>query len=1019
LYGQDQNNIFQQFTSKHGLASDQVNSIFQDSKGFYWIGTLSGLQRFDGKYFLDIPFIDSQENIKNSPVPIYGQIFEDKEGNIWGHSESFISIYHPLSGERDNLRINDDSLNSSLSDIDYFCKDTAGNIYILTKMNLYKYNFSIHTAEHWLTFPSDMDNRFSKKILFDKTNNVLWVAGGPKIICIDVKSKTIRSPFENPSSPTLSNFSIYPTAFYLDRKQNLWFSDWQGIFYKYNIINLKKNTYKAFDVNEKSNLAYKPVATCFAESIYGELLIGTVNGFFHYDQLKDSILFSPGKNTLFKVGNYNYIIYNLYLDNEGNIFACTHEGILVLPKTCNQFTTFNGNSASHHFPKVEAVNIFQTSTGNILISTWGRGWFLYDRNLTLKKHFYNKNPNDNLNIHLKNLVWCFTEDLNGKIWIGYQGGILGILDTTSQQINYIDVPEFFGQTIRVIDCDINGNIWFGLHSGNLCKWDALELKFNIYNNAQQLNIPTSSCITDILIYSQYEIWVSTERNGFYRFDPMQEKILEQYPLTRKDLPSQTINSLTQINDTIIGIASGNNGYKFFNKKNKSFNSYTIIDGLPTNSVHGLALDKQNNLWIATVSGLVRMNLLKQTLATFDEENGLQSKHFSSNIVKLADGQMAIPTSTGFVHFSPSDIYIQPEPPKVQITNFKVLTKSLLLDSILACKIIELNYTQNFITINFASLTYEGRNSIQYAYQLVGINEDWINGGTARSASYTDLGPGTYTFRVKCKNRDGISSPSITELSIHISPPWWFSLWASGLYTILGVTIAYSLYRNHIHQIEKKQASQLKTMVATQEEERKRISRDLHDDIGTKLTALKHFLSALKEKASYRKEEEIRSLAENSEQVLQETIEDVRQLLLNLSPAILEEFGYTTAVEGLIHKINETKQIHFNLVVFGLNQRLQKDYELALYRITQELINNALKHAKAKRVSLQIGYRDGKIILMIEDDGVGFDVHVCKSGYGLPNLKARTKLLKGTMTIDSQQGKGTSVLIEIPYHSEST
>jgi signal transduction histidine kinase len=209
--------------------------------------------------------------------------------------------------------------------------------------------------------------------------------------------------------------------------------------------------------------------------------------------------------------------------------------------------------------------------------------------------------------------------------------------------------------------------------------------------------------------------------------------------------------------------------------------------------------------------------------------------------------------------------------------------------------------------------------------------------------------------------------------------------------------------------------EIKAMVATQEQERKRISRDLHDDVGTKLSALKLFLSSLREKASVVNNEEIRSLAESSEQFIKEAIQDVRQLLLNLSPAILEEFGYTTAVEVLVNKINEAKQIHFTLIVFGMKQRLPKDYELALYRITQELVNNVLKHAEAKNVALQIGYRDEKIILMIEDDGKGFDVNTHKDGYGLHNLDARTKLMQGTMTIDSKAGKGTSVLIEIPYN----
>jgi len=218
------------------------------------------------------------------------------------------------------------------------------------------------------------------------------------------------------------------------------------------------------------------------------------------------------------------------------------------------------------------------------------------------------------------------------------------------------------------------------------------------------------------------------------------------------------------------------------------------------------------------------------------------------------------------------------------------------------------------------------------------------------------------------------------------------------------------------KLQEKQAAQLKTMIDTQESERKRISRDLHDDIGTKLSALGLFLSSMKEKAVESENIEIISLAQSSQQFIREAVYDLRELLLDLSPSVLEDFGYTTAVEGLINKINETKLIHFSLVIFGMKERLQHNYELALYRITQELINNVLKHSEAKKVTLQIGRREDLIILMIEDDGKGFELLDYQEGYGLKNLSSRTALLQGKMIIDSAPGKGTSVLIEIPYHS---
>ncbi|MEJ7680550.1 MAG: triple tyrosine motif-containing protein [Segetibacter sp.] len=285
------------------------------------------------------------------------------------------------------------------------------------------------------------------------------------------------------------------------------------------------------------------------------------------------------------------------------------------------------------------------------------------------------------------------------------------------------------------------------------------------------------------------------------------------------------------------------------------------NGLPVNTVRGLAKDKKNYIWIATENGLLRMDASNNNMVSFDEEDGLLLKQFQRNIVTLSDGRMVVPGSTGFVYFSPDSIKTSRPPPDVQITNFKVFDQSLFIDSILfSNKTIQLDHTQNFITIVYASLSFLGRNTTKYYYQLKGVDRDWIDAGTQRFASYTNLSPGHYIFQAKCKNRDGIVSNKVTELNIYISPPWWFTWWAYALYAMFAGSAVYALYRNHIIELEKKQSAQIKAMVATQEEERKRISRDLHDDVGTKLSALKLFISSLQEKATQTNNEEIKSLA---------------------------------------------------------------------------------------------------------------------------------------------------------------
>ena len=999
--------VFQHITTKDGLASDNVNSIFQDSRGYFWLGTESGLQKFDGRNFIEmLPGRGSAESV--------GLMLEDKQRNIWMLNHYSLSVCNYLTGKVRHIEINDDTTNADHADIRSFCMDEWGNMWIATSFNLYKYDYNKNKCILWL--PIGRGNKINATFLvYDSVKKGIWMARDQDVLLIDIKAKKIKHPFlENSTDHAKIPAGHFINTFSKDSKQNLWFSDYNGLLYKYNALTYKREVFNRFyDSNKNKITEKKPNALCFAEDNNGVLWIGSYeNGLLYYDEKQDIIRSFPVNKNVPAVLNYNYYINYLFRDNEGNIWAGTDKGINIFNPSFQQFTTIGEDISIDTFPKSEVNQIFETSSGNMLVSSFGKGWFIYDKDFSLKDHFYEHNK---ASVNNKNLVWSFAEDHQGKIWVGYQYGLISIFDTVSRINQYIHVPAFEGSSVMAIECDTKGNMWFGLYSGALGRWDVTTHQFFVYKNLLRSN-EQNFHIRDMLINKQGEIWVATIGNGFYCFDPVKEMITERYT-DGKPVPAidNMVTSFTQINDSVMGIGTCYKGFLWFNKKQRSFLSFTMNDGLPINCVYGLARDHQNNLWIATTNGLLRMNSKNKKLTSFAVEDGIGNNKFIGNITVLHDGRMAISTSTGFVYFSPDKVNkLSLVPPDVQITGFTVFDRSLFIDSILSAnKTIQLEHRDNFITINYASISFLGRNNTQYYYQLEGVDKSWVSAGTRRFANYTNLSPGHYTFRVKCESRDGVPSKDITTLAVYIKPPWWVTWWAYTLYALLAVIIVYSLYRNRIRDLEHKQAAQINVMVATQEEERKRISRDLHDDVGTKLSALKLFLSSLHERASDTNDEEIKLLAESSEQYITEAMQDIRRLLLNLSPAVLEEFGYSTAVEVLVNKINETKQINFNLVMFGMKNRLPKDYELALYRITQELINNVLKHAEAKYVSLQIGQRDKKIILMIEDDGKGFDVHAHKDGYGLQNLEARTQLMHGIMTIDSQPGKGTSVWIEIP------
>ncbi|MEP7229742.1 MAG: two-component regulator propeller domain-containing protein [Ginsengibacter sp.] len=1020
MTAQQQNYVFQHLTTKDGLASDIVNWIFQDSKGFYWIGGNYGVDRFDGKNFYKIKSATEDEKSHYLLWPKINPV-EDKKGNVWTYFEGTIYVFQPL-GKVDTIKIKDDPSNTSPSNIINFCMDNESNVWICTVLNFYKYDNYHKECILWLPLPPSVN--WITNTIYDDNKKGVWIAINDDILFINIKNKRISKPFfNNYLEKNDVPKEIYIEPIWMDSKQNLWFGAFNGLLYKYNTITYKKEVYNLFNRDNKSNrMGSKTIPAYFVEDKHKHIWIGCYGGgLYCYDEQTGSTN-AVGINSKSNYSlDYNYSINTLYIDNEENIWVGTDKGTSIFNPAFQQFTTVDENNTVTTFPKIGVTKIYETRTGNVLVGTRGKGWVIYDTNFILKKHIYAGDSLPRNWDYRKNIVTCFTEDHKGKIWIGYQHGLVGIFNPVNKHVRYIDVPEFNDKPITDVDCDAKGNIWFGLYSGFLGKWDVIQHKFFVYKDLYQFVNERTDFINDILINRRDEIWVATFAHSFYRFDPLSGKIMERFTSKKTNsVDDNNVTALTQINDSVLGVASGYKGFQLFNQKQKTFVSFNAKNGLLNNEIYGLTKDRQNNLWISSANGLFRMNAKDNKVVLFDEEDGLLNKQFLGNITILHDGRMAIPTTTGFVYFSPAKVKTFPAPPDVQIASFKVVDRSLSVDSILSRKKeIQLEHTQNFLTIGFVSISFLGRNTTQYYYQLQGIDKKWIAAGTQRFANYTNLSPGHYIFKVKCENRNGIPSKNITEISIYISPPWWLTWWSFTLYILIGGTLIYIVYRSHIRQLESKQAAQIKIMVATQEEERERISRDLHDDIGTKLSALKLFLSSLNEKASATGNAEISSLAESSEQFIKEAMQDVRQLLLNLSPTVLEEFGYTTAVEGLVNKINETKQIHFSLVVFGMAQRMQKEYEMALYRITQELINNVLKHAEAKNVSLQIGQRDEKIILMMEDDGKGFDVNAHKEGYGLHNLDARTNLMQGAMTIDSQPGKGTSVLIEIPYNFNET
>ncbi len=1028
----------QVYNMEKGLAIDAVLSSYEDKTGNLWFGTLGGgVTRYDGKSSLTIT---ADEGLGNNAVT---DITEDAEGNIWFALDGGgLTKYDGRSlvsyGKPEGL------LGAEVYSITL---DKNNNVLLATRKGLSRFDGkSFYNFET----PESLAGKEALTSILDNNGNLWFGTRGDGINRFDGLSFTHFTTAQG-----LINNKVHSS--YLDYKGNLWFGTTGGISMydgksflnfsnmpglpKYNIHSIKEDKggklwfgsfgggVSRFDGNYFLNFTMKQglagnIVQTITKDKNENLWFGTEDGGVSCFNGEAFISYSTTQ------GLADNIIRSVIQDSKGKFwFGTNSQGVSNFDG--KHFTSFSKSQGLNHN---RVHRILEDRKNNLWFCTNG-GVSRYDG-----KSIMTLTTDQGL---AYNHVRCIIEDKKGNLWFGTE---MGLSKYDGKMFsNFTTAQGLPSNNIRDMIEDEAGNLWLGTHEAGLI----------YYNGKSFLNFNTNQGLVHDYIFnltkdSRGNIWICTGNGGisilrkdiierlinYHEFKPG-EIIFESFT-TNEGLADNVVYDLVEDKkgNIIIGtnlgftvIKDGLHARKPIRKENIEY--YNWKNGYPVKDINtqSMYIDNQGIIWAGTGDKLIRFdysaihknpdppvlriqklqvnneniswyNLLAKKYIQKDDNAGSILKTNLQSAIRLEEkilyGKVLNDLQRDSVQNKFGDLKFD------SVTRFYPLPVNL-----------NLPFKNNNLSFEFAAIEPARPYLVRYQYMLEGYDKDWAPITNNSRAHFGNINEGNYTFKVKAMSPDGVWSFPVLY-SFKVLPPWYRSWWAYSLYVITASFLIYSIYKKKIRQMEKKQAKQLHTIIATQEEERKRISRDLHDDVGTKLSALKLFLSSLKNSVEKKQYQQADQLADNSENLINQTIKDVRNMLLNLSPGILEEFGFTTAIESLVNKINQTNTIHFDLSVFGMNENLKIEYQLALYRITQELINNVLKHSNAKRVSLQIGYRDEKIIIMIEDDGKGFDLNQHKDGYGLKNLEARTKLLNGAMNIDSQPGRGTSISIEVPY-----
>jgi len=795
------------YQPKDGLSFGVVTSITQDEDGFLWIGTTDGLNRFDG-----VTFKVYKSDVSNPTALASNYIntlHTDDQGTLWVASKGGLQYYDQnqdrfihytvarIGGGRKSVRF-------TIADKGNLWVETGSEFgYVDTRSrNCKLYNRS--------NLPALSGNFIST--VFQDSQNWLWVGTRDKgVNLFRVRSGKIVAK-EKLHSSLLS--SITPNTICEDHYGNIWIATSNGL------VLYKRNEAKAYML---PSLSHK-LRSNFFESLLevdNRLLIGLQDGGLYKLDLSQTQRLKP-EDFVFEAvkgrDEYN-ITYNsvrtIFRDSDKNVWIGTHgDGLYLMGEAQEQFIRHeNIKKDKWGGSYVRYYGMCQDKAGNLWLGTDGDGIYKTTPEGRILKHYKSDGSPGSIRDNAILTALC---DRRGNLWFGtYSQGLFLYhpeSDTFEQFIlSGSGANSIGGRDVRAIFEDSEGKLWIGIRGdGGLIYLDPVSRKFTSYNtNTSGLK----SSVGSIAEAPDGSIYIGTYGNGLVCFDRRLQKFYPVFP--SPETKRKTIRSLI-INQGWLFIGTEGYGMLIYDLRSKKLlKSFNEKNGLANNTINAIRVENKNVVWMSTNRGLTRIDLSNSNIWNFDESEGLQTGEFNmgSVVYNAEKGYMCFGGPHGWNFFYPSKIRKSIYKPKVLLTGLQLFqpaqrteqddSTGFSIKNISHGSKIKLPYDQAVFAIHYAALNFLYPQKGEYAYTLEGLDKTWNYVKDQRSAIYRYLSPGTYKFKVKASNQDGIWSDDFAEITIKILPPWYLSWWAYFLYaSFLGTAIYFYLsYRREQNRLK--------------------------------------------------------------------------------------------------------------------------------------------------------------------------------------------------------------------------
>jgi PAS domain S-box-containing protein len=796
---------FTHLSTEQGLSQSRVDHMLQDRRGFIWIGTYNGLNRFDGYRF------QVYKPDPNNPNSLGGALvlplFEDQSGILWIGVDAGLDRFDPTTERFTHFRIDPNNPDSPSGEVEHITQDRDGMLWVATHNGLDRLDPASGRFTHYRHDPGDPNTLSSSDVRFllEDRQGVLWVATSAGIDTFDRRTGRVLRRYPTSQQPPLDRILE-------DRSGTLWLSATRGG----GIASLdpKTGVFTRYVWFERPETPGARGCSDILEDRHGMLWLATnPDGVIRFDRARR--LFTRYRNNPVDPASLNNNdTLSLLEDREGGIWVGTSgAGVNRFPSKPPPFTTYRrepGNANS--LDEENVLSVLEDSQGILWIGTRSRLNRL-DRK-TGRYTFYRHDPANPESI-ATGTVRAMVEDRAGFLWFGTWGGGLNRLDRGTGRFKAYrhdpaDAATLSNDYVLSLLIDHNGNLWAGTDDG-LNRLEARTGRFTVFRPKSG---PIESRWYRVLAEgADGSIWMGTYTQGLQRLDVRTGEIVEYKndPKVRGSLSNNRVNALCVDHRGTLWVGT-QNGLNRFDRNTGEFTTFGERDGLSNNAVEGILEDSAGNLWLSTGNGLSKFNPRTRTFKNYYSDDGLAGDEFNDFSVyyKSASGEMFFGGVNGVTAFFPEKLVDRLFVPPVVLTDFRLFNdpvpvggRSPLKKSISYTDSLTLSHAQNIFALEFSALSFANPTRTRYRYRLDGLETQWNERtATHRLVTYTTLPAGEYRFLVQSKdNRGGWSEPGLT-LAIRVLPAWWNTWQFRTVWITSLLLLTWIVYRFRVRQLQR-------------------------------------------------------------------------------------------------------------------------------------------------------------------------------------------------------------------------